>query len=357
MRTIKLGKIGPSPVLKKSKSNLSEHEIAKNAWDDYSPVGKNSKKKEYTKGAGDRMLPAMQVKKTNKKDDLIEIDPDAPLPQVRSDLESIEDRISYKFKNRDLLKMALTHRSALGVKERADYERLEFLGDAVLDLAVAHLLSDHHVDAREGELSKMRAALVNTQSLAQIAKNLELHQFIKLGRGEHSSGGAERPSILADVTEAVIGAVYRDSSYEVSLSMIEKIFGDSLKDVTPFDPKTELQELLHAAGSEPPSYLLELIEGPEHAPTFVTVVLVDGQIVGRGRGATKKSAQQEAAAQALIRMVYDTPEIELKKEQKFFIESALLFSSESEQKKLSTLRKFLSSEEDVSKEEILSVAL
>jgi ribonuclease III len=344
MRTIRPGKLGPIPGAAKKKPENSVHVLAKNAWDDYSPGTRGgNKKKEYTRGQGDRMVPIAQDVASSKK-----IRPEAGAGErdsyieARSDLEYLESKIEYQFTDRSLLSMALTHRSALGVKERADYERLEFLGDAVLDLGVAHLLSDLHPEAREGELSKMRAALVNTQSLANIARELELHTFIKLGRGEHSAGGAERPSILADVTEAVIGAVYRDSSYEVALTLVEKIFGSSLKEVTPFDPKTELQEVLHAAGSEPPSYLLELIEGPEHAPTFVTVVLVDGQTVGRGRGATKKAAQQEAAAQALIRMTYDSEKINLKEGQQFYIEEALLHSTEGEEKKLLILRNLIS---------------
>lgn len=348
MRTIRPGKIGPIPGAAKRKKDAPTHTLVQNAWDDYAPGSKQgSKKKEYAKGQGDRMIPVSQNRKVNQKKEAQsqDIQDQTPL-QVRTDFEVLEERIGYEFKDRSLLSRALTHRSALGMKERADYERLEFLGDAVLDLSVAHLLSDLHPEAREGELSKMRAALVNTQALANIARELDLKAYIKLGRGEHSAGGADRPSILADVTEAVIGAVYRDSSYDVALTLVERIFGDSLTEVTPFDPKTELQEVLHAAGSEPPSYLLELIEGPEHAPTFVTVVTVDGQTVGRGRGATKKAAQQEAAAQALIRMVYDSPELQLVKGQQFYIENALLYSSESDRKKLAALKNFTSSTED-----------
>lgn len=170
----------------------------------------------------------------------------------------------------------------------------------------------------------MRAALVNTQALAHVAKGLELGPFIKLGRGEISSGGFERPSILADVMEAVIGAVYRDSSYDVAMELIRRIFGNSIEQVTPFDPKTELQEALHAAGSEAPQYLLELVEGPEHAPTFVTVVVVDNEIVGRGRGPTKKAAQQSAAAQALSRLSSDVPPIQLVEGQTVIIQAALM---------------------------------
>lgn len=211
----------------------------------------------------------------------------------------LEERLGYIFKEYEVLERALTHRSAQASGTRHDYERLEFLGDAVLDLAVAHWLLELHPEAREGELSKMRAALVNTTSLAEIARELTLGQFIILSRGELANGGADRPSILADVLEAVMGAIYREAGFETALARVRALFGVRLESVIPQDPKTELQEALHAAGSEGPNYLLECVEGPEHAPTFVCVVEVDGQIVGRGRGSTKKAAQQEAASQAL----------------------------------------------------------
>jgi ribonuclease-3 len=237
-------------------------------------------------------------------------------------------RLSYTFSDRDLMKRALTHRSALGGKERTDYERLEFLGDAVLDLSIAHLLCEKYPDAKEGELSKMRAALVNTQALAAVARHLEIGPFIFLGRGETSSGGQERPSILADVVEALFGAIYHDSSYERVFQSVQTVFGELLEQVQPSDPKTELQEALHAAGSEPPTYLLEHVEGPEHAPTFVTVVIVDGEVAGRGRGNTKKGAQQAAAAEALQKMTWATPPVALEQGQDFILERGLLTAAE-----------------------------
>lgn len=214
----------------------------------------------------------------------------------------VEEQLGYKFKDISWLGRAFTHRSSPTLDRNNDYERLEFVGDAVFDLAVAHLLSEIYPEAKEGELSKMRAALVNTKALSTIAKRIGLAPFIKLGKGEASSGGSDRPSILADVMEAVIGAVYKDSGYYEAFKCIEIVYGDELKTVTPRDPKTELQEALHASGSQPPEYLLECMEGPEHAPTFVSVVQVDGQIVGRGRGPTKKASQQEAASQALDKL-------------------------------------------------------
>jgi ribonuclease-3 len=211
----------------------------------------------------------------------------------------IEELLGYTFKDRNWLERALTHRSVQVNGIKNDYERLEFLGDAVFDLAVAHLLLDKHEQAHEGELSKMRAALVNTASLAEVARRLSLGKFIKLSRGELASGAHERPSILADVVEAVLGAVYREGGFAVACDCVARLLGDSVTTVTPRDPKTELQEALHATGSEAPVYRLECVEGPEHSPNFISVVEVDGQIVGRGRGTTKKASQQAAAEEAL----------------------------------------------------------
>lgn len=227
---------------------------------------------------------------------------DRPEPLGREHYYQIEEVLSYKFKDLDWLERALTHRSIQAKGARSDYERLEFLGDAVLDLAVAELLLDSYPEAREGELSKMRAALVNTTMLAEIARTLNLGPFIRLSRGELSSGGSDRSSILADVLEALMGAVFRESGYEAAAACVNHLFEEKLKTVTPTDPKTELQEALHAAGSEAPSYLLECVEGPEHAPTFVSVVEIDGQVAGRGSGPTKKASQQAAAAEALARL-------------------------------------------------------
>jgi ribonuclease-3 len=223
-------------------------------------------------------------------------------PAGRDQYFKIEEALGYKFQDMNWLERALTHRSIHSKGNKNDYERLEFLGDAVLDLAIAHLLLDKHPDAMEGDLSKMRAALVNTSSLATIARVINLGPFIRLSRGELSSGGSDRPSILADVLEAVMGAVYRESGFDIALKCVERLFGDKLVNVTPTDPKTELQEALHAAGCDSPVYLLECVEGPEHQPIFISVVEVDGQIVGRGRGPTKKASQQAAAAEALERL-------------------------------------------------------
>lgn len=223
-------------------------------------------------------------------------------PLSRAEYPRLEEKLGYHFQDLNWLERALTHRSIQVKGAHSDYERLEFLGDAVLDLAVAQLLLDAYPEAREGDLSKMRAALVNTSMLAEVARGLGLGPFIRLSRGELASGGADRSSILADVLEALMGAIYREAGYDTALACIRNLIGEKLQTVTPTDPKTELQEALHAVGSEAPTYLLECVEGPEHAPTFISVVQVDGQIVGRGSGPTKKASQQAAAGQALAHL-------------------------------------------------------
>ncbi len=225
-----------------------------------------------------------------------------PEPLGREHYSKLEECLHREFKDKDLLERALTHRSMQGRGDQRDYERLEFLGDAVLDLAVAQLLLDNYPEAKEGDLSKMRAALVNTNSLAEIARSLGVGPFVRLSRGELASGGADRASILADVFEALMGAIYRDSGYECAFSTVSLLFDEKLKTVKPTDPKTELQEALHAAGYDLPKYLLEYVEGPEHAPNFVSIVEVNGEVVGRGRGATKKASHQAAAAEALEKL-------------------------------------------------------
>ncbi len=224
---------------------------------------------------------------------------DEPLPPITErSIAAVSLALGYEFKDKNRPVAALTHRSAQR-GESTDYERLEFLGDAVLDLVVAHLLYELHPAAPEGDLSKMRAALVNSAHLASVAKVLGLGPHIRLSRGEMESGGADRASILADVVEALIGAVYLDGGFPEAYRIARKLFETSASSVEPRDPKTELQEIVQAYGCEGPKYYLDHTEGPEHSPTFVSVVLIDDQIVGRGTGTTKKQSQQEAASEAL----------------------------------------------------------
>lgn len=222
----------------------------------------------------------------------------------------VEKALGHTFAEQTWLVRALTHRSVLRFGNKTDYERLEFLGDAVLDLVVADLLLKQHPDLREGDLSKMRAALVNTESLAQIARSISLGSYIRMSKGERASGAQDRSSILADVTEALVGAVYRDAGYEVASGCVARLLGDRVCTVTPRDPKTELQEKLHALGWGVPIYKLEGVEGPEHAPTFISIVEIRGESYGRGRGSSKKSSHQAAAEEALTYL--DREELEVR---------------------------------------------
>lgn len=254
-------------------------------------------------GKRGRIVPRRRGGMIQEPGSLPPIEPVAPLGLTEEPKDFFERVFRHRFYDMGVLERALTHRSMHATSgDIGDYERLEFLGDAVLDLAMAHLLLEAHPGASEGELSKMRAALVNSATLAEIAREINIGPLIKLSRGEMVSGGSERVSILADVMEAVMGAVYREAGFETALHSIRNLFGFRIVEVSPSDPKTELQELMHALGRETPKYVLELMEGPEHSPQFVSVVEVGGELLGRGRGSTKKLSQQQAAAEALQKM-------------------------------------------------------
>ncbi len=221
---------------------------------------------------------------------------------VPSEYEELEKSLGYVFKDKTKLEKALTHRSLHHKGRNDDYERCEFLGDAVLDLVIADLLLRKHEKSAEGELSKMRAALVNYKTLAIIANDLNIGSFIKLSRAEKANNGQEKPSILSDVMEAVLGAIYIEGGFQVVFDVIKNLFEDKVLTVNPFDPKTELQELLHTVTLGVVEYKLVCVDGPEHSPNFVSVVEVDGEVLGRGNGSTKKESQQMAAREAIGRV-------------------------------------------------------
>jgi ribonuclease-3 len=211
--------------------------------------------------------------------------------------------LGYTFRSRDLLRQALTHDSVAaeaGERGRSN-ERLEFLGDAVLDLLVSELLMRADPDADEGRLTKARAAAVNTRALSERAAELGLGQAMYLGRGEERQGGRGKPSILANVFEAVFAALYLDGGLEVTREVVGRVFGDlatgGLEPVR--DPKTRLQEHLQARGEDLPRYETVREGGPDHAREFEVEVVVGGRGVGRGVGRSRQAAEQEAAARAL----------------------------------------------------------
>ena len=204
--------------------------------------------------------------------------------------------------DQDLLCLAVTHRSyAFEAGGIPTNERLEFLGDAVLGIVVTDEIFHRFPEAPEGRLAKVRAAAVNTQSLAAIARELDLGSFVLLGRGEEHSGGRDKDSILADTMEAVLGAVYLDQGLEAAGDLIKRLFSDLLDDLSTrrasLDYKTSLQELTAAHLSSLPVYELTE-EGPDHEKRFTAVVHVDDEPVGTGEGRSKKEAEQAAAQQA-----------------------------------------------------------
>lgn len=211
--------------------------------------------------------------------------------------KDLEEQLGHRFGDRRLLRQALTHRSA----ERDHNERLEFLGDAVLGAVIAEALYHRFPNASEGDLSRLRASLVNRQTLAQLARELGINERLRLGTGERKSGGAQRPAMLCDALEAVLGAVHLDGGPEVCRRVIMHLFESRLQQIHQWkDPKTRLQELVQAEGAGLPEYEVVTIDGEEHAQTFTVycrVALLDGET--SGSGGSRRQAERDAAARAL----------------------------------------------------------
>jgi len=231
---------------------------------------------------------------------------------VSADLRAFEQRLGHAFGDRDLLRLALTHRSFANERQLANQnERLEFLGDAVLGLVTARLLYREHPDLPEGELSRRKSYLVSEPTLAALAHRVELGEVLRLGVGEHRSGGREKPSLLADTLEAVFGAVYLDGGLAAGESVIEPLLRQEMEETDDWDrrdPKTQLQELVQARVGSLPRYVIREEQGPDHAKTFTVECRVSGEAVGVGSGSSKKAAQQEAARRALEGGFLDPPE-------------------------------------------------
>lgn len=196
----------------------------------------------------------------------------------------------------------MTHPSA-AIGSDAHYERLEFLGDAVLDLAIADLLMRQFPAAKEGPLSKLRASIVNARTLALKAQEVDLGRMLKLGKGEEKSGGREKVSILAAAFEATVGAVYMDGGLQSAQVVIERLFGNEVGGpAAERDYKTELQEIAYRRFRTQPVYELVAAEGPDHAKRFSTRIKIAGRDLGTGEGGSKKQSEQSAARLALDRL-------------------------------------------------------
>ncbi len=218
---------------------------------------------------------------------------------------ALAERLNLPFSNFLLLSRALTHRSFLNEHPEAieDNERLEFLGDAVLDFLVGDWLYNHYPEMAEGELTRMRSALVRTEQLAEFAIFIGLAGAIRLGHGENESGGRERPALLCANFEALIGALYLDAGLSVVQEFMEPLLRRAVKPVLTgrrdLDSKSLLQEWVQSQGFGPPSYHTVGTSGPEHDKTFEVEVIVNGQVFGRGIGHSKQIAAKEAARNAL----------------------------------------------------------
>lgn len=216
-------------------------------------------------------------------------------------ITELQEKIGYSFSDENLLRQAFVHSSA---DKGESYERLEFLGDAVLELAVSELIFIKKPEFTEGELTKTRAALVNEGMLSAVAKGLDIGSYIVLGKGEQNTGGAEKPSILADIIEAIIGAVYIDGGFDNAKTVVQKLLKTGIDNVLSGgglkDYKTKLQEHYHKQGISDIKYTVYKEEGPPHDRVFFVKLNVGGDDIAQGKGSSKKNAEQRAAKQALL---------------------------------------------------------
>lgn len=224
-------------------------------------------------------------------------------------LERLQERLGYTFGDRAILLQSLTHTSYghefLQEKSIAlrDNERLEFLGDAILDVVVSDILLEAFPSANEGHLSKMRAAVVNEKTLAQLAQTISLHDFVRLGKGETQTGGNRKPSILSSTLEALIAAIYLDGGFNAVYPVVRHLFAPLFLEerdlVTFYDYKTQLQEIVQAKWKVTPTYHLLQTSGPDHAKVFQVEVRMNGKALSVASGSSKKEAEQNAAKTAL----------------------------------------------------------
>lgn len=222
-----------------------------------------------------------------------------------SEVDALLEAIGHSFSDPQLLTIALTHSSHAHENGGDDYERLEFLGDAVFQLCTTELLVERFPEAREGQLSRLRSRMVNTQALATLGRRLGLGPALRLGVGEEATGGRDRARILAGATEALLGAVFTDGGYTAALAMARRWLDDDLAHLESArmrgwkDPRSLLQERAQRAFGETPAYGVASRGGPAHQPTFTVEVRIGQRLLGRGEGRSKREAARNAAQEAL----------------------------------------------------------
>lgn len=221
-------------------------------------------------------------------------------------IRELEEKIGYCFQDQELLKHALRHSSYVNEKHMKKHEcneRLEFLGDAVLEVVSSEFLFFEHQTMPEGELTKKRASMVCEPALAFCARDIDLGEYLLLGKGEEATGGRMRDSVTSDAMEALIGAIYLDGGFASAKEFIHRFILNDLENKKLFfDSKTILQEIVQGSSDEHVSYELIREEGPDHNKTFCTAVRIGGRTYGEGEGRTKKASEQQAAYQAILRL-------------------------------------------------------
>lgn len=226
-----------------------------------------------------------------------------------ANLKELQEVIGYQFKAEGLLRQALTHSSYANekrMKKHSDNERLEFLGDAVLEIVSSEYLYKNYPKMPEGDLTKFRASIVCEPTLALCTREMELGKYLYLGKGENLTGGRNRKSILSDALESVIGAIYLDGGFEEAKSFVHKFILTDIENKKLFyDSKTILQEIVQGNYTESLNYILLSEEGPDHDKRFTVDARIGEKVIGHGTGHTKKAAEQEAAYQALLLLKKD----------------------------------------------------
>ncbi len=221
----------------------------------------------------------------------------------KKDIKEIEEILGYEFKDKSILQLALTHSSYANENKElntGNYERLEFLGDALLEAVVSEYLFTKYPLEQEGVLSKRRSRMVCETTLAIVARDMGMGKFLLLGKGEENSGGHDRSSILSDCIESIIAAIYMDGGYLEVKKFIYKIYLTIIEEKTLFyDSKTRLQEILQEYSTDPIIYEVVEERGPDHNKFFAIQVSHRGEVLGKGEGRNKKNAEQDAAANAI----------------------------------------------------------